>query len=197
MNKLFLIAAVILALPLIAQAQEAPRTEILAGYSYLRLEDNNDGQDRDLNGFNISGNVTVLGKSLGLKADFSGHFGDFVSIPGLPSTDQRQFLFLFGPQYSLRKSERIQPFAHALFGFARTTLDNDAVLGGDNITDTNFAFAVGGGVDLKALSNRLALRLVQADYVLTRVDDPLGTGSTTNNNLRVSTGIVLRLGVVE
>jgi opacity protein-like surface antigen len=195
MQKLFLIAALTLALPLIAQAQESPRTEILAGYSYLRADDNDiDALDRDLNGYNISGNITVFRRWFGLKADVSGHFGDFLTNV-TPRTDFQQYLFLFGPQFTLRKSERFTPFAHVLFGAARTRLDNDTT--GVDITDTGFAFAAGGGVDIKALSSRLAIRLAQADYIMTRFDDPSGSGSTTSHNIRVSTGVVLRFGTVE
>ena len=195
MQKLFLIAAFALALPVIAQAQESPRTEIFSGYSYLRADDNGAGLDRDLNGFNVSGNITVLRRWLGIKADVSGHFGQTPIATGVPSTDQRQFLFLFGPQFSLRRSGKIQPFAHALFGFTRQTLKNDAISG--DLTDTGFAFAAGGGVDLKAIGSRLSLRLLQADYVLTKFGDGAASGNNTNNNLRISTGMVVRFGKIE
>jgi len=194
MQKLFLFVALTLALPLIAQAQEAPRVEVFGGYSYLRLEDSGiDGLDRDLNGYNVSGAVTIFKKSIAIKADVSGHFGDLAVGP--LATDQNQTLFLFGPQFSLRKSQRIQPFAHALFGVARLKIDNNAISG--DITDTGFAFALGGGVDVKAVSNKLSLRLLQADYVRTKFDF-LGIGDSTNsNNFRISTGLVLRFGTIE
>jgi Outer membrane protein beta-barrel domain len=194
MRKLFFIAALTLALPIISLAQEAPRVEVFGGYSYMRLEDDGSGLDRDLNGFNVSGNITVIGKRIGLKADVSGHFGQISFAPGVSNIDQRQFLFLFGPQFSLRKSGKIQPFAHTLVGFENLRLNNDVI--GD-ITDTGFAFAVGGGVDIKALSSRLSLRLVQADYVLTKFSDSSASGNNTNNNLRISTGMVVRFGKIE
>jgi opacity protein-like surface antigen len=195
MQKLFLIVALILALPVIAQAQEGSRVEVFSGYSYMRLEDQNvDGQDRDLNGYNISGAITVLGKSIALKADVSGHFGDFLTNV-TPRIDLGQTLFLFGPQIRLRNGSPIQPFAHALFGVARIKLENDAVPG--DITDTGFAFALGGGVDIKGFGNKVAVRLVQADYVRTKLD-PLNVGdSQSSNNFRISTGIVLRFGKIE
>jgi hypothetical protein len=195
MQKLFFIAALALALPVIAQAQESPRTEIFGGYSYIRLDDNDVvGLDRDLNGFNVSSNFTLFGKSLGLKADVSGHFGDSL-VTFLPRTDFRQYLFLFGPQFSLRKSERFQPFAHVMAGFAYSQTKNDTLL--IDLTDTGFAFAAGGGVDVKTpLGSKLAVRLIQADYVLTRFDDGVG-GRISSHNIRASTGIVLRFGTVE
>jgi opacity protein-like surface antigen len=194
MRKLFFIAALTLALPIISLAQEAPRVEVFGGYSYMRLEDVGiDGLDRDLNGYNVAGAITIFKKSLAIKADVSGHFGN-IAVPGI-SVDQNQTLFLFGPQYSFRKSQRIQPFAHALFGFARVKLDADAISG--DLSDNGFAFALGGGVDIKALSSRLSLRLVQADYVRTKLDF-LGVGdSNSSNNVRISTGMVVRFGKIE
>jgi Outer membrane protein beta-barrel domain len=190
MKKLFLIAALIMVAPVLAQAQEAPRTEIFSGYSYMRLEDSQvDGQDRDLNGYQVSGAVTVFKPYLALKVDVSGHFGDFL-VNQTPRVDQSQYLFLGGPQYTYRKFERFQPFAHALFGAVRRNLKGD-VLGLDQ-TDYGFALAVGGGVDVKTpLGRKVAVRLFQADYVRTSLDD------TTFGNIRASAGIVVRLGTVE
>jgi hypothetical protein len=194
MQKLFLIAALTLALPVIAQAQEASRTEFFAGYSYMRLDDSPNTQDQDLNGYNVSGAVTIFKKSLAIKGEVSGHYGN-VLVSVTPRTDQRQQLFLFGPQYSFRKIPRIRPFAHALFGAARLQVRSDGMA---DITDTGFAFAVGGGVDLKTpLGGKIAVRLFQGDFVRTRLDFT-GTGNRdSSNNFRISTGIVLRFGKVE
>ena len=186
MRKLFLIGTLALALPIIAQAQDTPRTEIFGGYSYLRLdEDLND--DRDLNGYNASVNQTIFKSWLAFKADFSGHFGDSVVTLG-PGTDLKKFLFLFGPQFTLRKFERVQPFVHVLFGASRIDLNNDTI--GLSFDDTAFAMAAGGGVDVKVFE-RVAVRLFQADYVLTRFND------TNQSNFRASSGFVLRFGSVD
>ena len=196
MQKLFLMAALTLALPVIAQAQEATRTEFFAGYSYMRLEDNPNTQDRDLNGYNVSGAITIFKKYLAIKADVSGHYGN-VLVSITPRTDQRQELFLFGPQYSFRKIPRIRPFAHALFGVARLKVRNDAI-GMADISDTGFAFAAGGGVDLKTpLGGKIAVRLFQGDFVRTRLDFTRSGSSNSSNNYRISTGIVLRFGKLE
>ena len=196
MQKLFLIAALTLALPVIAQAQEATRTEFFAGYSYMRLEDNPNTQDRDLNGYNVSGAITIFKKSLAIKADVSGHYGN-VLVSITPRTDQNQTLFLAGPQYSFSKLPRIRPFAHALFGVARLKVRNDAI-GLADFTDTEFAFALGGGVDLKTpLGEKIAVRLFQGDFVRTRLDFTRSGASDSSNNYRISTGIVLRFGQIE
>jgi outer membrane immunogenic protein len=47
---------------------------------------------------------------------------------------------------------------------------------------------VGGGVDVK-ISRRFSIRPAQVDYLLTRFNE-FGTGAQTQNNLRVSTGVV-------
>jgi hypothetical protein len=190
MQKLFIIAALTIALPVLAQAQEAPRTEFFGGYSYMRLEDNGiDGQDRDLNGYNVSGAITVFKKYLSLKVDVSGHFGDLL-VNTIPRVDQGQTLFLGGPQVTFRNNSMFQPFAHALFGAVRRKLEADATQ--LDITDTGFAFAVGGGIDVRTpLGKKVAVRLFQADYVRTRIND------VSSGNLRASAGIVLRFGTVE
>ena len=101
-------------------------SEVFSGYSYMRLEDSNvDGQDRDLNGYN-KGVVTIFGKSIALKGDVSGHFGDFL-ISLDPGTDLDRPYFCSARSSGLEIRQSIQPFAHALFGVARVKLENDAI----------------------------------------------------------------------
>jgi hypothetical protein len=196
MQKLILIAALMLALPVIAQAQEATRTEFFAGYSYMRLDDSTSTQDVDLNGYEVSAAITVFKKYLAIKGDISGHYGN-VLVSITPRTDQRQELLLFGPQYSVNKLPKIRPFAHALFGLARLKVMNDAT-GAPNVSDKGFAFAVGGGVDLKTpLGSKIAVRVFQGDFVRTRLDFTGSGNTTSSNNYRISTGIVIRLGEIE
>ena len=186
MRKLFIIAALALALPIIAQAQDSPRTEIFGGYSYLRL-DNDLNDDRDLNGWNASVNQNII-KWLGFKADFSGHYGNSLVLLGT-GADLNTHLFLFGPQFSLRKFDRFQPFGHVLFGVVRADVSS-FVSGGPSFDDTAFAMAVGGGLDVKVL-DKLSVRLFQADYILTRFADD------NQSNFRASAGVVLRLGKID
>jgi hypothetical protein len=56
-------------------------------------------------------------------------------------------------------------------------------------SSNGFAFAAGGGVDM-SLNRRIALRLLQTDYLLTRV--PNGVNDN-QNSLRVASGVVIRL----
>lgn len=183
MRKLFFIAALLLALPLIAQAQDAPKVEVFGGYSYLRADDyfniNNDGID--LHGWNASTAVNI-NKWVGIAADFSGHYGDITILPG-SKADISGYLFLIGPRFSYRKHKVLTPFGHVLLGAARL---HTSYLGSKN-SDAAFAMAVGGGLDATVHPN-LAIRLFQTDYVLTRFNDD------SQHNFRLSTGLVLRLG---
>ncbi|MBL8169127.1 MAG: porin family protein [Acidobacteria bacterium] len=186
MRKLLFIAALMMfALPLLAQAQDKPRAEIFGGYSYLRADDDVDGLD--LHGWNASGAIN-FNKWLGVVSDFSGHYGDVTISPTLGKADLSTYLFLAGPRFTYRGNERVTPFGHILFGAARSHVDFFDVVGNRvRVRDTAFAMAVGGGLDVKVV-DALAIRLFQADYVLTRFNDD------NQNNFRLSTGLVLRLG---
>jgi hypothetical protein len=50
---------------------------------------------------------------------------------------------------------------------------------------------VGGGVDYR-VSSRFSIRPLKVDYLLTRFNEFTTTNTQTQNNLRVSTGIVFR-----
>jgi opacity protein-like surface antigen len=184
MRKLFLIAALMLVSSIAAQAQEnSPSMEIFGGYSYLLADDDDGGVD--LHGWNASFNQNIV-KWAGFKADFSGHYGDVTFLPG-QRADLTTHLFLVGPQFSLRKYERVTPFVHALLGAARTDLTLSSPTSRVSVDDSAFALALGGGLDIKIVDS-LAIRLFQADYVLTRFNDD------SQHNFRASTGLVLRIG---
>jgi opacity protein-like surface antigen len=179
-----------------ALAQEPSKIEVFGGYSLLRA-DGGSGPSENLNGWNASINYN-LNKILGVKADFSGHYTNTTITNPFTGTssnlDVSDFTFLFGPQFSYRKKEKVVPFAHVLLGgFRGKTSGAPVDIGFPGLpvfinpgsTNTSFGAAFGGGLDIK-LTNGLAFRLVQADYLLTRF------GDETQNNLRIGTGLVLR-----
>lgn len=179
------------------------RVEVFGGYSYLRADLSDDdffitGETENLHGFHaqVAGN---LNRFFGIAGDVSGHYKsldtrDFGGIPEvrLRSAKASLYTFLGGPQVKAR-NERATLFAHALFGAARaraTVVVEDVIPGnnfGGTFTDseTKFAFALGGGVDVN-VSDRIAIRAVQADYLRTRF------GEQTQNNLRLSVGVVFK-----
>jgi hypothetical protein len=143
-------------LALAAVAQDHPKAEIFGGYQYLRLD------PISTNGWNaaVTGNVT---RWFGVTADFSGVYKSGASL----------HTYMFGPQFSVR-TERVTPFAHALFGGA--TVEGSSA----------FSMALGGGLDVNA-GKHLAIRLVQADWLYFR-----SGGEAAGKNGRVSAGLVLR-----
>lgn len=190
MRNLFIVACLLLLMPCLALAQDAPRVEVFGGYSYLR-GDEEDFPETDLHGWNVSGNVN-LNKWFGVKADFSGHYNDFQISPGVKA-DLNTHLFLGGVQFTSYKYEKASPFVHALLGVARSGFSVSSAVAGTgprSLHDNAFALVLGGGLDVR-INKALAWRAAQIDYVLTTFDD---LRDDRQHNLRLSTGLVLRLG---
>lgn len=160
-----------------AQAQsDTPQAEIFGGYSYLRVNPGGGFPGENIPAgwhASVAGNVN---RWFGIAGDFSGHYKSILGI------DTNSHLFTVGPRFTAR-GERVQPFAHVQVGGARL----GAGFGGFGASDTSFAAVVGGGVDVK-LSDRVAWRAGQVDYVLTRF------GGSEQHNWRFSTGVVFRFG---
>jgi Outer membrane protein beta-barrel domain len=188
MRKLLITVSFLLALPLVALAQDAPKVEVFGGYSYL----NPNGGD-DLNGWNasVTGNIN---KWFGIKSDFSGYYTSYNTVGGAKVRVSDHF-FLAGGQFTYRGNDRVQPFAHLMAGTvllrSRTTRNCPAnsltCLSQVKISDSGFALVAGGGVDLK-IAKHLALRLIQADYVYVR------NNGFNDHGFRLSTGLVGRAG---
>lgn len=176
MRRLVFAAVVILLVTLPASAQEeTPKAEVFGGYSY---------GGSNAHGWNgsVAGNVN---KWLGLVADFGGQYTRIES----PDSSERikTHSFLFGPRLSVRRNKHVTPFAHVLVGAAHN--DARAREGGldFHFTDTSFAAALGGGLDVR-VSEHVAIRAFQLDYLRTNF-----FGGTQNNG-RISVGVVFRFG---
>lgn len=190
-KPLFLASLLALCLPLAASAQEvSPKVEIFGGYSYLRADAVN---GINAHGFNTSlaGNIT---KHVGIVGEFSRFTNsESVSIPisGFENitVNSTVLTYLFGPRIVLHRG-KAEPFVHALFGGAR---ENQTVPGSISapVTINAFAFALGGGLDVKVNDN-FAIRVAQVDYLDYKFVH-LNT-SQRKNNFRYSAGIVIRLG---
>ena len=120
---------------------------------------------------------------IGIVADFSGHYGSISSttctVPildcGRFNGNASQHNFLIGPRVSVSVG-KVRPFAEALFGAAHISLAGS--------TSTSFATAIGGGLDYKIV--KLLAWRIQGDYLHSHLF------SVSQNNVRVSTGIVVR-----
>jgi opacity protein-like surface antigen len=175
MRRLFLAAALVAFAASAARAQETPKVEVFGGYAY-----------GGANAHGWNGSVAAnVNRWLGLVGDFGGTYTSFDSADA--SERIRTHSFLFGPRFSLRRNRHVTPFAHALLGAAHT--DSRArELGLDfHFTDTAFAAALGGGLDVR-VGRHVAVRVFQLDYLRTNF-----FGESQNNG-RASAGLVIRLG---
>jgi len=192
MKRFGLLCGVMLLFAGLASAQdEAPKLEAFAGYSYLRVNP----------GFGIPGE-NYNGGSGSLDFNFTSHLGVVADFGGYhwsqDDVDATAVSYLFGPKYSVRMGP-ITPFVQGLFGGAHLSgtanecsdarIRKAAFEGCGSGSDNAFAMALGGGLDWNATSH-IGIRLIQAEYVLTRfgVED----SSDTQNNARISTGVVFR-----
>ena len=164
----------------VAAAQIPTSGNVFFGYSYFNTNLNADRSS--LNGWE----GTVEGKILphvGIVADFSGHYGSesFNACNGfdcvLVNRNVSVSNYLFGPRVSASIG-KCRPFAELVIGASHSNANGG--LG----SDTSFATGVGGGLDYRLV--RLIAWRFQGDYIHSDLFH------TPQNNVRISTGIVVR-----
>jgi len=177
-------------------AQDYPRLELSAGYSYGTVDTQGYGSN---NAQGWSGSVAAnLKRWIGVEGEVSSRFQTFdFNLSGTAlQVNSRYYSVLGGPRFAHRAG-KLTPFVHALFGLNRG-LDYgatvvDPVTGASVTPYVNGIAAVpGGGFDY-AVNRHVSLR-TQADYFFTR-QPTLGTSSA--NNFRVMAGIVFTFGQRE
>lgn len=180
MRKLCMLFGLLLIPSLAAVAQDPPLVEGSVNYSYLRLRD--PSLHENFNGWNSS--ITVNATSwLGIVADGGGYYAS----PTVSGTDIRAriYSYMFGPRFSYR-GKVLTPFAQALFGQARLRVTVPSVPTFSS-TDSGFAMTVGVGADVK-VAEHVAIRVIQAEWFRTQLS------GNTQNNVRLSAGVVFRFG---
>ena len=174
MRKLIGVALFLCLVSLMAAAQESgsSKADIFGGYQYTKFDGG-----LNANGFNgaVTGN---LNRWFGVTADFSGAYGSQSGV------DTKTYTYTFGPQVSMR-SGKVTPFAHALFGGAHTSATANVLGTTVSASTSGFAFMMGGGVDAK-IARSMSLRAIQFDWLSLHAN-----GVSDNNNMRISTGLVL------
>ena len=134
----------------------------------------------------------------GIVTDFRYVFDDIIQIDIQDEDASANFKFtnysvMAGPRFSIRSSEKVTPFAHVLAGLDRWKVSGEGSVGGqsvdsaESVFDNGLGVAFGGGFDVN-LGHTIAIRLVQADYYLTRHQEEM------LNNLDLAAGIVFRFG---
>lgn len=167
-----------------ARAQERQTVDVFAGYSYVRANPEAAGSD----GFNLNGGSASVAYNfnnwLSGVADFGGYHNTNILGSGVDGTLST---YLFGPRVSYRHFSRVTPFGEVLFGVAHTGANFPNISNSQNA----FAMTVGGGLDYR-ISSHFSIRAAKVDYLLTRFNEFNTANTQTQNNLRVSTGIVFR-----
>jgi outer membrane protein OmpA-like peptidoglycan-associated protein/opacity protein-like surface antigen len=181
-----------------------PRYELFLGYSYLRavptLADGNrlvwmNGGSTSL-AFNLNrylGIVGDFGAYTNSEIRFQGAYGDTIDVD---NANVGALSYLFGPRLSFRNHSRFTPFAQALFGgvHANKVSLSKCTFSCTLLPDENaFAMTAGGGLDIK-VQRHLAIRLIQAEYLMTRFQDYSSGTTSSQNDMRLSSGIVFRFG---
>ncbi len=185
MRKAIVIAFMLLSLAGLAAAQIPTAGNVFVGYSYQTADSTAlgiIGGDRvNMNGWRAS----LEGKLfpvLGIVTDFSGHYGsEGITLtspigPVSGNVTGHEFDVMFGPRVGVSVG-KFRPFGEFEIGVGHM---NTNAFG----SNTSFATAVGGGLDYKIV--RIAALRLEGDYVTTRFF------GTTQNNFRLSTGLVLR-----
>lgn len=179
-----MLAALFAGLGLTARAQGPayPVVEIFAGYALSRQ-----AGEANLNGWHGQAAVN-LSEHFGLVADVSHHYmGDEDGVSGVSGlSDTRLLSYTVGPRAYNRALDPWTIFVHALFGQSR--LVGQADIGGGMTERTRlrpFTMTLGGGTELE-LTENVALRVVEIDYRLLRIN------SGNSSGIRVSTGVNFR-----
>jgi hypothetical protein len=193
------------AAPSVREPSRTPKVDIFLGYSYLRAvpELANGNRLVDLNG----GSASIafnLSRYFAIAADFGGYddtrlrlAGPGANPPSVVDSGGSAFTYLFGPRLSFRNHSRITPFAQVLFGAAHAGQVTLSGCTGSSCTplpaQTAFALTAGGGFDIR-LARHISIRAIQAEYLMTRFSDPPTGAGNTQNDLRLSAGLLFRLG---
>jgi opacity protein-like surface antigen len=189
------------------QTDEYKKNEFYAGYSNQQIDS---GNYRTANGFEAA-YVRNIHRYFGIKADVSGAYSSRQEFSiTLNDTTNGTYTYrgsyrnevyniLGGVQVKNNASRaRFKPFAHALAGVAVSRSRNSAltctagncptfITNSTPITfsSTNFAIAVGGGLDIK-INDKIDFRAIQVDY------NPIFRNGFRQDNIRFGVGFVFK-----
>jgi Outer membrane protein beta-barrel domain len=176
-------------------AQDSPKMEVSGDYSYMRFNPQNNNIS-GLGAFSLNGGggafTYFLTNMIGIKAEFEGYGSTTRTFPGGAPVSGNLFTYNVGPEIKFR-IPHVQPFAEAMFGGAHSNaFVNICNVGGGcigNPSNNAFDFIIGGGVDIP-VGKSIAIRAVEADYVLTRFGNSFTGGNNNQSNFRIQAGVV-------
>lgn len=154
------------------KGETIPQVSIFGGYSLAR--------DEGVNYHGWSANAQLnLSKWLALGVETSGHYK---TEHGASITKNS---YMAGPRFSFRRG-KVVPFVYGLVGKERTKGEIEVSHVGISATESETAFAIGGGFDIE-LSHRWAIA-IEGDELMVK------SHGETHRTPRFSAGLVLNLG---
>lgn len=172
MKRLVLFMLIAGILPGALLAGDLPKYELHTGYSYLRA----------------AGEANLHGWEAGLTRFFTDRFGLVGTVSGHYGNSDSFYNLMAGPKYAWGRSGPVTFFVQAQAGIGSLRHTFPIVVSSQNLnrTLTQFAIAMGGGLDVKIKKNMI-LRPVQVEW-LRQFDD------LKENECRYTFGFVFRLG---
>jgi opacity protein-like surface antigen len=147
---------------------------------------NETGRD-GFHGVNIDAGYNFT-RYVGAKADFSYHqkSTDFAVTGGTVNVEGKLTQFMGGVKFQDNATEtRVRPFAQFLVGVGNVGVQTNSVLGNFDDSETGFAAAVGGGLDIR-LHRNVDFRAIKVEY------NPVRIEGDTGNNVRIGVGLNFR-----
>ena len=160
-----------------------PLAEIFGGYSYLNFDTNGLSSRQSFNGWESSVAVNA-NRWLAAEGSISGYYKSYsfdLTALGLGrlKSNVHDHSFMAGPRINFQPA-----FFHVLLGIEHLT----ATAVGYSASENSFAAAFGGGAQWK-IARQWAVR-ASADYFITRHNLLNAQSPVTQNNIRISGGVV-------
>lgn len=198
---LLLLIALICAPAAFAQSKDYSYYEFYVGYAYERANNNADTFDKNgrakingatvdlvserqgYNGFQAEFNQNVT-RHIGIVTSFSGTYKNSGYVNrnsgNVYNARVQRYDLMIGPRYNWR-GESVTPFVHGLFGISHIR----AAFDDRTRSDTAFAMAFGGGLDVHA-GDHVDVRVIQVDYL------PTFFNGKRQDGIRASAGIKIK-----
>jgi hypothetical protein len=186
-----------------ALAQDYPKIEVSADYSYARY-----AASRAYAGsYSLNGGGGAVdynfSEHLGIKMDLQGYGSNtqrFTAAPGSATcplgcsanVQGNLFTYLFGPQIGIRTG-KVRPYGQVLLGGAHSNVYGNlasvpGVVFSKAPAHNSFALAAGGGVDIAINhSGTIAFRPAEIDYLYTKFNNSTSSGQ---NSFQYKAGVV-------
>jgi len=192
--------------PTLVHAQgKTAKAEVFLGYTHFGAGSTSTAGNRmvGLNGgsaafaFNFNNHFGLVADVGGYDANQLQLTGNGANQPLVVNASGTAYSYLFGPRVSFRRDSRISPFAQVLVGgihATQVTLSNCTGAFCTPLPAQNaLAMTGGGGLDIR-VTRHIFIRAVQAEYMLTRFASTTTAANTTQNDFRLSSGLVFRFG---